>query len=62
MASVEDFAAAVADTLTDVAKLGDIAFVRTITDILNEKDISYIFVIDDLEEVIAVPRIWAESL
>jgi hypothetical protein len=62
MTSFEEFAAAVADTLTDIAKLGEVAFVRTITDILNEKDISHIFVVDDRFEVIAVPRIWAESL
>ena len=58
----ERLAAAIADTLTDLAKIGASAFARTATDILNEKEIDYIFVVDDLNAVIAVPRVWAESL
>ena len=62
MISQEGLAAAIADTLTDVSKIGATAFVRTVTDILNEKEIDYIFVVYSLNEVIAVPRVWAESL
>ena len=62
MTSHERLAAAIADTLTDLSKTGASAFARTVTDMLNEKEIDYIFVVDDLNEVIAVPRVWAESL
>ena len=62
MTSQEGLAAAIADTLTDLAKIGAGAFVRTATDILNEKEIDCIFVVDDFNAVIAVPRVWAESL
>jgi hypothetical protein len=61
MTSLEEFAATVAEALTDIAKLGEIAVVRTATDLLNEKETGYIFLVDDLDEVIAVPRVWAES-
>jgi hypothetical protein len=61
MISLGEFAAAVADALTDVSKVSGVPFVRTATAILNEKDTGYIFLVDDLDEVIVVPRVWAES-